>query len=193
MVKHKKNKKQKSKTEKAPVTERPIPEPEVQPAETQSLEQVIEERDNYIDLLKRVQADFVNFRKRAEKEKQNFCKLALKDILLQLVPSLDDIRRGLESESQGTSSEQVLEGIKITFDKLSKVLQDAGLERVETVGAKFDPAFHEAVMQEFRDDMDDMTVCEELHGGYILNGTTILPAKVKVARKPQPPEKEESE
>lgn len=149
---------------------------------------IIKERDEYLNLLKRQKADYVNYQKRMEKDKQSAREMALREFMTQLTPAIEDIKRGLNAESQGSTPEKVLEGLKLAIEKLNGILKEAGLECIETVGAKFDPCMHEAVMQEFRDDLDDMTVCEELHGGYSLKGTPIMPAKVKVARKPQPPE-----
>lgn len=186
MTKHKKN----NHDDTAPQLEESPQEgqPVAEEPEEQTLEKVIRERDDYINMYKRAKADYINYQKRVEKEKQDLCKYSLRTIMLQLIPILEDFRRGLDSESAGTPPEEVLNGMKLAFDKLGKALNDSGLQKIETVGAKFDPAIHEAVTQEFRDDFEDMTVCEELHSGYSLKGLAIMPAKVKVARKPQPDE-----
>jgi len=136
--------------------------------------------DEYYNRLVRVQADFDNFRKRTQKQKDEFWKYASEPLVTALLPVLDNFRRALETPAG--DGEKFSEGIKMIYRQLHEVLEKEGLEAIDAKGEEFDPNKHEAVMQEETNDYPDNTVIEEMLQGYFFKDKLIRPAMVKVAR-----------
>jgi molecular chaperone GrpE len=136
--------------------------------------------DEYYNRLVRVQADFDNFRKRTQKQKDEFWKYASEPLVTALLPVLDNFRRALETPAG--DGEKFSEGVKMIYRQLHEVLENEGLEVIEAKGEEFDPNKHEAVMQEETNDYPDNTVIEEMRQGYFFKDKLIRPAMVKVAR-----------
>ncbi|MBW2995946.1 nucleotide exchange factor GrpE [Candidatus Woesearchaeota archaeon] len=122
-------------------------------------------------LLKKVQADFENYQKRAEKEKKDFIEYSSQEIIKELLPVLDSFERALGNKD-----------IKALYDQLWQVLESKGLEKIKALDQKFDPFLHEALMQE-ASDKEEGTVIEELQAGYKFKDNVIRPTKVKVSKK----------
>ncbi len=131
-----------------------------------------EERLNH---LKYLQADFDNYRKRFEKEKEQIIKLSNEDLISELIVVLDDF-----DNSMKIIENKDKEGIMLIYKKLSKILHDNGLKQIEALGKKFDPNFHEAIVKE-KSDKEEGIILEEIQKGYILNSKVIRYSKVKVA------------
>lgn len=131
------------------------------------------------DRLLRARADFENFRKRAEREKTDYFKYALADIVRELLPVIDNFERALAAKTD--SAPDLLAGIELIYKQLGDVLAKKGLQVVEDVPAPFDPSYHEAVTSEQNSDVPHHTVTEILQKGYVLNERLIRPAMVKVA------------
>lgn len=132
--------------------------------------QLIEKENQYLYL----QADFENYKKNAEREKEIFVKFAKEDLIKKLLPVLD------EYESAFKSNEGDIEGFKIIYKNLYKILEGEGLKPIESVGEKFDHNYHEAVMQGVSE--KEGTILEEFQKGYMLHDRVIRHAKVKVAK-----------
>lgn len=144
----------------------------------QSLKDQIEElRDRYL----RTAADFDNFRKRAEKEKENIVCYANEKLIGDLLPILDNLERALTADRNGTVVEGILEGVHLVRKQLQSVLEACGLEPVEAVGAPFDPMVHEAVGILPSDTHEEGTVVSELQRGYRLKGKVLRHSMVHVA------------
>lgn len=134
-----------------------------------------------VDHLKRLQAEFDNFRKRVNRERLETAAWAQRDLVEKLLPVIDDFDRAVSS-LEGESS-PAAEGMSLIRDKLMRVLTDSGLERIETEGASFDPDVHEALMTEsVGDDLAEKIVAE-LAPGYRIKGKLVRPAQVKVGVK----------
>ncbi len=133
------------------------------------------------DTLKRVQADFENYKKRTEKQQKEFTKYATAGFVKSLLPIIDNFELAMQHQD---NTEEFVKGIKLMHEQLWKVLHQAGIEKIESTGKPFDPEEHEALMAEESDEAEN-TVLQELFTGYKLKDTVLRPAKVKVAKKKQ--------
>jgi molecular chaperone GrpE len=163
-------------------TEAAAEEPELVDAEqiaalAAELEAVRAERDEHLDSIKRLRAEFENSRKRAERERERILQSASEKLVTELLPVLDNLDRALEAEGN------IREGVRSTRDQLVSVLSEEGLSPVVSDGEHFDPNVHEAVMGQPSDEYEDGTVIQTFERGYVLNGKPIRPAKVVVARR----------
>lgn len=130
--------------------------------------------------LLRLQADFENHRRRTQKEKEEFYKYASTSLCEALLPVLDNFQLALNARDQDPV--KVVEGVEMIHRQLIEVLQREGLTPINAVGEEFDPAKHEAVMQDSTGGYPDNTVTEELRRGYYLKDKLLRPAMVKVAK-----------
>jgi molecular chaperone GrpE len=135
------------------------------------------ERDDLRSTLQRVQADFENYRKRMLREQTALVERATEGLVEQLLPVLDSLEAALASIEPG---DKVRKGVELVYAELLGALEKAGLSRIEAAGKPFDPAEHEAVMQ---DDGDGEPVVREVvRTGYRLKGRVLRPAMVAVTR-----------
>ena len=127
---------------------------------------------------KRLQADFTNFRRRNDKEREELSSVVLQGLIKDLLPIIDNFERALAVEkSQGDA---LYEGISMVYKQLMTSLEKNGLEHIKAVGEKFDPNFHQAVMRVQDDSKEDGSIDEELQKGYMVQGRVIRPSMVKV-------------
>jgi molecular chaperone GrpE len=136
------------------------------------------ERDELRALAQRVQADFENYRKRVLREQASVVERATEGLVESLLPVLDSFELALGTLDG--ADEKVRKGVELVYAELLGALEKAGLERIETDGALFDPNVHEAVMQEDGD--GEPVVGETMRNGYRLKGRVVRPAMVKVTR-----------
>jgi molecular chaperone GrpE len=136
------------------------------------------ERDEYLDALRRVQADFENYRKRVLREQTALVERATETLVEQLLPALDSFELALES-LEG-ADEKVHKGMELVRAQLRDVLAKAGLSEIEAYGQPFDPTVHEAVAQEGED--GEPFVSDVYRTGYRLKDRVLRPATVKVTR-----------
>lgn len=141
------------------------------------LNQIRELKDRYL----RTAADFDNFRKREEKERQNIVCYANEKLIGDLLPILDNLERALAADRDGTTVEGILEGVQLVRKQLHSVLEACGLEPVEALGAPFDPMIHEAVGVLPSEKHEEGTVVSELQKGYKLKGKVLRHSVVHVA------------
>ena len=140
------------------------------------LELAREERDEYLESMRRMKAELENSRKRQEKERARLVQLASERLVRELLPVLDNLERALEVEGN------IREGVRATREQLLTALEREGLTPVASDGESFDPTVHEAVMGQPSDEHEEDTVIMTLERGYVLNGKPIRPAKVVVAK-----------
>jgi molecular chaperone GrpE len=139
------------------------------------------ERDEYLDHLRRVQADFENYRKRMLREQTAHVERATEGLIEQLLPVLDAFDLALLNS--GTDAERLRKGLELVYSELLGVLEKAGLERIDARGKPFDPAEHEAVMQVERPEgAEEHGVLDVMRTGYRLKDRVLRPAMVKVAK-----------
>jgi len=141
-----------------------------------ALEATRRERDQYLDALRRLKAEFENSRKRQERERIRILSLASERLVQELLPVLDNLDRALEAPGD------IREGVQATRDQLAEVLGEEGLLPVASDGQPFDPNVHEAVMGQVSEEHEEGTIIQTFQRGYVLNGKPIRPAKVVVAK-----------
>lgn len=140
-----------------------------------------ESRDRYLRAL----ADFDNFRKRQREETARLVSCSREELILRLLPVIDNFRRALESAEAGHSYEALVEGVSLTLRQMSEMFAKEGVEPIEAVGQQFDPELHEAMMSVETDEYPDHSVIDEFETGYTLNGKVLRPARVRVAVAPE--------
>lgn len=145
----------------------------------QEVERLREENRKQKDQYLRKMADFENFRKRSEREKTDYFKWALSDVMREIVPVLDNFERALAMAPDGDG--ELRKGVELIYKQLLEVLQKYGLKPVDSAQVTFDPTVHEAVMRDEDSDLAPNTVVEVLQKGYFLNDRLLRPAMVKVA------------
>ncbi len=142
-----------------------------------------DERDQKIeeltDTLKRLQAEFENYKKRVEKEQVEFVKYAHADVVANILPILDSFEIALKNT---TDKEKFIEGIKIIYAQIHSMLEAEGLRGIKTDGEKFDPYKHEVLMKE-ESDKPEGTILDEFQKGYMLNDKVLRFSKVKISGK----------
>lgn len=170
---------------------------EVEEVETDSEEEVEEEVEEEIDELSKAQeeialykdrwmrlaAEFDNYKKRTAREFQTLVQSASEDVIRELLPILDGVRRALAHSEEGdTESEGFQEGVKMIMEQFPRVLHNRNLKEIETVGQPFDPNVHEALMQMPSDTHDAGIVADVVEMGYSLGDKVLRPAKVVVSQ-----------
>ncbi|GIU85898.1 MAG: nucleotide exchange factor GrpE [Acidimicrobiia bacterium] len=145
------------------------------------LAQLQREREEALDTARRIQADFENYRKRMVREQTAHIERATEGLVEQLLPVLDSFELAVQNVmSPDADLDKVRKGIELVYAELFAVLEKAGLQRIEALGAPFDPNEHDAVMQDEGD--GDPIVGEVLRAGWKLKGRVLRPAMVKVTR-----------
>ncbi len=124
-----------------------------------------------------LQADFINYKNRINKEKASSIKLANEGLIMKLLPVLDDLERAYEHLPNDS---EYSEGIKIIIDNFIEVLKREGLEVIESTGHAFDHNFHQAILMEDNPDYKSGEIIETFQKGYVLGGKVIRPSMVKV-------------
>jgi molecular chaperone GrpE len=148
-------------------------------ADLDELSRVTAERDEYLDTLRRLQADFENYRKRMLKEQTALVERASQSLIEELLPVLDSFDLALANIDPETNA-QVRKGVELVYSEFFGVLEKAGLSRIEALGKPFNPEEHEAMWQE--DGEGEPVVSEVVRTGYRLKGRILRPALVKVTR-----------
>jgi len=143
--------------------------------------------EDYLANWQRAQADFINYKRRVEQERNEATKFANAMLVLNLLPVLDDLERALENVSTKLAGLTWVEGIRLIYRKLQAVLQGHGLIEIKALGQPFDPNLHEAVLY---GEGEEGLVIEELQKGYMLHDRVLRPTMVKVGRSKE--EKEET-
>jgi molecular chaperone GrpE len=139
------------------------------------------ERDRYLELAQRTQADFENYRKRAAKEAAAAGERAKGGLVRELLPVVDNLERALATASSEESQQHLAEGVRLVHQELMAVLQRNGAEQFDPKGEAFDPEVHEALSTRTEDGADPGIVLDVVEKGYKLNGTVLRPARVVVS------------
>ena len=139
----------------------------------------VEARENY-DRFLRATAELDNYRKRTTKVRSETREETLRDVLLQIAPMLDNMRRALAQENKGDDA--FAQGVKLIYNQFQDTLKGYGLEEIGAIGQTFDPTLHEAMMEIEDKDHPPGSVVEEMEKGYKLNSKVIRPARVIVSK-----------
>ncbi len=140
------------------------------------------ERDQLVDRLARLQAEFENARKREARERADFRDFAVSGAVEQFLPVLDNFHLALGSAG---SVEQLRAGIELIVKQMEEVLRALNVQAVESVGVRFDPRVHEALESVERNDLPDHQVLEEVRRGYRIRDRLLRPALVRIVNNPQ--------
>jgi molecular chaperone GrpE len=162
-------------------TERPdaVDSDESAAGEEDPLAEAQRERDEYLALAQRTQADFENYRKRAAKEAAAAGDRAKSGLVRELLPVVDNLERALSSA--GEAEQHLAEGVRLVHQELIAVLERNGVEQFDPKGESFDPAVHEALSTRSEDGADPGVVLDTVEKGYKANGTVLRPARVVVS------------
>lgn len=168
------------------VTEEPfeqIPSDEMTVEEFQAEIEVIRaQADEYLDGWQRSRAEFANYKKRTEREKEEINAQVTGNILTHYLGIIDDLERALRDRPLESGSNAWAEGIELIYIKLKAILETEGIEPIVAEGKIFDPNFHEAISYEENDDHRDGEVIEVIQRGYQLGDRVLRPAMVRVAK-----------
>ena len=149
--------------------------------EIENLRKELEQKNKTVeeltDTLKRLQAEFDNYRKRIDKEKTEFRKYAHAEIIAGILPIIDSFEIALKNAAD---SEKFIDGIKLIYAQIYSMLESQGLRPIKTDGEKFDPYKHEVLMKE-ESDKPEGTILEEFQKGYMLNDKVLRFSKVKIS------------
>ena len=130
----------------------------------------------------RLYAEFENYKKRVNKDKEELIRYSNESLLYDLLPSIDHLEMALKHAPEASSG--LVQGVEMTLKELRKTLEKFGLTEIEAYGKPFDPALHHAMSQVERDDIEDGTVVEEFRKGYMLKDKVLRPSLVAVSKNP---------
>ena len=133
------------------------------------------------DRLMRQMAEFDNFRKRTEKEKQQMYGIGASEVIEKLLPIVDNFERGLAAMTDDEKNTPFAQGIELVYKQLMTTLSDLGVTPIEAVGVEFNPDFHNAVMQAPSEEYESGIVIQELQRGYVYKEKVIRYSMVMVA------------
>jgi len=145
-------------------------------------EQLKAERDHLMDRLARLQAEFDNARKRAEREKAEFREYATGNVVEKFLPALDNFELALNAKG---SAEQLRSGVELIVKQMEEALRQLGVSPIAAVGEEFDPRYHEGLGTVEREDLPDHFIAEEIRRGYKLRDRLLRPAMVRVVSNPK--------
>ena len=140
-----------------------------------------QQRDDYYDRLLRKTAEFDNYRKRTERERSQLSETAAASLIEDLLPLVDDMERALKVDA-GAEVESIRRGVELIYKQLVETLRRRGVKPIESLGADFEPHFHQAVAHEPAEGHREGEVTEEFRRGYMLGDRLLRPAMVKVAK-----------
>jgi molecular chaperone GrpE len=147
-------------------------------------EEAARQAEEYLDHLRRLQAEFENFRKRTDRERSELHRRSISSLVGELLEVLDAFDRATHSDLAKTVPENYRQGIEMVQRMLCEILSRNGLKRIEAVGEPFDPNLHEALMQEETDEVPPGFVSSEITPGYLLHDSLLRPSAVKVSTGP---------
>lgn len=141
------------------------------------------ERDEFLDLLQRTRADFANYQKRNQKEREQERRYQYGPLILDLLPALDNLERATAAAAQAREKGPLVQGVALVQNQLLDVFRRHGVLPIEAQGKPFDPNLHEAVMQQASVDHPPNTVLQVLAQGFTIHDRVLRPAKVIVSTK----------
>jgi molecular chaperone GrpE len=140
------------------------------------------EAAEYLDVLRRTQAEMDNYRKRMMKEQAQIVECAAQSVLTELLPVIDNLERAIVAAKSVNEGGSLLDGVELIYVQILGILEKQEVEVINPAGEKFDPEKHEAVMQMDSDTHTENTVIEVIQKGYDLKGRLLRPATVVVAK-----------
>jgi molecular chaperone GrpE len=153
-----------------------------EPVDDDAVGRLTAERDEYLDALQRLKAEFDNYRKRVERDREAQQKAGIREFVAELLPVIDNLERAVEA--LGGAGAPIVAGVEMVRGQLTGLLAGRGVEEIAAHASVFDPEVHEAVAQHPTDEHAEGTVVHVAEKGYRLGDTVIRPAKVVVAARP---------
>jgi len=173
--------KRKEDTEKQQVNAK---EPAPDESGSQAKAKISHKKKDLLAKLQRVTADFANYQKRMARNAEETRQWARAEMIRSILPAIDDFEQALEAGKTAQDVQSLLEGFKLVHDHLLAMLGKQQVQTIATEGQKFDPAVHEAMLQQESTEHEPGTVMAELRKGYTMNGRTLRPARVTVSKSP---------
>jgi molecular chaperone GrpE len=171
--------------EAQPPTKKPLEEENAETMLKEAMEALEKERaksDDYLRRLQYLQADFENYRKRVEKEMSDNRQFGNQRLLSDLIIVNDELELALREAEESKESPTIIEGVGMVHKRLQNILSKEGVEKIRSLGSKFNPDVHDAALR-VESDKEDGTIVEEIRQGYTLKGKVLRPSIVKVAEK----------
>lgn len=163
------------------VEEEQSPEEQILTREAELAQAKAQISEHYAQL-QRLQADFDNYRKRTQKEKEDLAQYAATRVVEAMLPIVDNFERAITSAQTSQDFEAFAQGVEMIYRQVYSLLEKEGLKPIEAVGQPFDPKVHDAIVQMDSDEYPENTVIEELQKGYYLKDKVLRPSMVKVSR-----------
>ncbi len=157
------------------------PEEGIETPEQAQIRTLIADKENLLDRLARLSADYLNYQKRIQRDINENRDFANAGLMKDMLAVLDDLERAIQAAATDHATDPLFHGVKLVYDKALTVLGRHGLKRIVADGQPFDPARHEAVMQQPSETHTVPTVLQQVTSGYELKGRVIRPAKVVVS------------
>lgn len=151
--------------------------------EKQGKKELEEQLASEKDRLLRLSAEFENYRKRKQRELDEFKKFANETVFRQFLTIVDNLERAISSTEKKSEEKGLMEGVKLTYKEIIKLFESFNVKLVEAENQPFDPNFHQAVTQQENDDLPENTVTQVLQKGYLLQDRLLRPAMVVVSKK----------
>jgi molecular chaperone GrpE len=149
---------------------------------TVDADEIQRQRDDFYDRLLRKTAEFDNYRKRVDRERQSMSEAVTADVVRDLLPLVDDLERALKADAGTEGAEAYRRGVELIHRQLLEILKKRGVRPIEALGNDFDPHFHQAVTHEPAEGRRDGEIIEEFGRGYMLGDRLLRPSMVKVAK-----------
>ncbi|RLE36179.1 nucleotide exchange factor GrpE [Candidatus Acetothermia bacterium] len=163
--------------------EKPIEEKEQPSVEAGEIAKKDEEIRNLVDRLKRLQAEFENYKRRTSKELESLAERISDRTILEFLPLYDNLQRAFANYASDKNVEGFIAGMERIFAQFTQLLEQKGVTKIEAVGKKFDPALHEALLS-VESEEEKNTIIEEFSAGYIREGRVLSPSRVTVSKGP---------
>ena len=151
---------------------------EIQETDTVALEQMKKELEDTTDRLKRLMAEFENYKKRSAKERESLYNSILADVIVSILPVIDNLEKAVTTD---TKDQQYKQGVELVSKQMHDVLTSLGVQKIETVGQTFDPELHEAVSHVADENMGEQEIKEEFRTGYKIGNKVVRHSMVVVA------------
>ncbi|MBW1917619.1 MAG: nucleotide exchange factor GrpE [Deltaproteobacteria bacterium] len=146
------------------------------------LEEKTQEAQQYYERMLRLAAEVENLKKRQERERTELVQFANESLIRELLPVVDNLELALEHSRQQDAPPAMVEGVEMVLRGFLQALAKFGVSQINALGEKFDPAYHNAVMQQEDSEAEDQTIIQELQKGYLLQNRLLRPTMVVVAR-----------
>lgn len=175
---HDKETKEKDVQQKEEKHEKAAEEKDESAKKIEALEKEIEE---YKDKMLRKAAEFENYKRRTENDQLNLLKYTGENLIVKLLPAIDDFERSMQHMDSAKDVQSIKEGLQLVYNKLMKILEDQGVKKIEAVGKPFDVEYHEAMMQRKDESVPPHTVLDEIEKGYMYKDKVVRHSKVIVS------------